>query len=130
MRLFFNLTDARSGASVAEVELAPPADGGIQRVRLTDHGIELAPERRYIWSVALVSDMDERSRDLVTTGSIQRRNWPKGWSQSATHFAALGFWYDALETLSDAMEASPQDDVPRAQRRSLFEQAQLQIAND
>lgn len=130
VRLFFNLTDAISGDSVAEVELTRPDQGGIQRIRLAEHDIELAPERRYVWSVAVVSDMDERSRDRVTMGSIQRRNWPGGWNRNPTHFAALGYWYDALEMLSDSMEATPGDERSRSQRRSLLDQAELQIANE
>ena len=130
VRLFFTLTDPRATTPIAEVELSPPASAGVQRVRLSEHGVELASEQPYTWSIALVSSMDERSRDLVTMGSIQRREWPEGRPQDAEHFAEFGFWYDALELLSDAVEASPSAVGQRAQRLSLLEQAHLQIPAD
>jgi len=130
VRLFFTLTDEKGGMPIAEVELSPPSRAGVQRIRLAEHGVELANEQPYIWSIALVSDMTKRSRDLVTLGSIQRREWPRDRPQDATHFAEFGFWYDALEVLSDAVEARPAEVGPRTQRLSLLEQAELQIPMD
>ena len=130
VRLFFTLAELQGGKPVKEMELQAPSGVGIQRLRLTEHDIELTSNRPYTWTIALVSDMNDRSRDIVTRGSIERRPWPPGWTQDAAHFAAFGYWYDALETLSNRLAAQPDDAIARAQRRSLLEQAQLQIATD
>ena len=108
----------------------PPSSAGVQRVSLEEHGVELANEQSYTWSISLVSDMNERSRDIVTMGAIQRREWPQDRLRDAAHFAEFGFWYDALEVLSDAVEARPSEVGPRAQRLSLLEQAHLKIPTD
>ena len=49
---------------------------------------------------------------------------------SATLYAAHGFWYDALESVSDAIAADPQDPSLRAQRNSLLRQADLAAATE
>lgn len=130
VRLFFTLTDAEVASPIAEVELLPPSSAGVQRVSLEEHGVELANDQSYTWSISLVSDMNERSRDIVTMGAIQRREWPQDRPRDAAHFAEFGFWYDALEVLSDAVEARPSEVGPRAQRLSLLEQAHLKIPTD
>ena len=124
-RLFFTLVEEEAGLPLIEVELDPPAVPGIQRVRLLEHGMELAPGITYAWSIALVPDMKHRSADLVTTGYVERVTRANPSSLDAQHFAAEGLWYDALEVLSDAVEDRPETDTSRSQRRSLLRQAGL-----
>jgi len=126
-RLFFTLVEEAEGLPLVEVELAPPAKAGIQRVLLADHSIDLDPEITYQWSISLVPDIQHRSADVVATGYIQRVDGPEGGFSNAQAYAAAGLWYDALETLSDAVDASPEADGPRAQRRSLLRQAGLRL---
>ncbi|NRA07765.1 MAG: DUF928 domain-containing protein [Myxococcales bacterium] len=129
-RLFFTLVEEEEGLPLVEVELAPPAKAGIQRVLLADHSIELDSEITYQWSISLVPDIQHRSADVVATGYIQRVAQPEAGYPSAQAYAAAGLWYDALETLSDAVDASPEADGPRAQRRSLLRQAGLRLGAD
>ncbi|MFP8876726.1 MAG: DUF928 domain-containing protein [Myxococcota bacterium] len=126
-RLFFTLIEEDEGLPLVETELPLPAKAGIQRVLLADHSIELDPEVTYEWSISLVPDLQHRAADVVATGYIQRVARPGGGYSNAQAYAAAGIWYDALEALSDAVDASPEADGPRAQRRSLLRQAGLRL---
>ena len=44
----------------------------MQRLRLAEHGVRLAPGVQYRWFVALIPDADNRSQDVIASGSIQR----------------------------------------------------------
>ena len=127
-RLFFTLVEEEEGLPLVETELAPPQAPGIQRVRLSDHAIELGAETTYVWSIALVPDMQHRSADVVASGYVKRISpTPRG-TGNARRFAAEGLWYDALELLSDAVDQSPDSQAPRSLRRSLLRQAGLRLA--
>src|SRR3989442_812792 len=60
-----------------EHRLAPPVRAGIYRLRLADHGVRLEPGVRYQWSVAVVTDPERRSRDLVAAGLVGRPDVPE-----------------------------------------------------
>jgi len=55
-----------------EIRVATPIEAGIHRLRLSDHGVRLAPGRAYRWYVAVVPDSGRRSRDILAGGAIQR----------------------------------------------------------
>ena len=59
-----------------------------------------------------------------------RAPWPRLTSVSTRSYAALGLWYDALESISDAIEAAPADAVLRSQSNELLRQADLDAAVD
>jgi hypothetical protein len=63
---------------------------------------------------------------------MRRVEWPAaldpGTPTSAHAYAALGLWYDALESLGDILQASPGDARLIAQRNSLLRQAGLESA--
>ena len=126
-RLFFTLVEEEEGLPLVETELAPPPAPGIQRVRLSDHAIELGSETTYVWSIALVPDMQHRSADLVASGYVKRVSDSPLAGANAQRFAAEGLWYDALEILSDAVDESPEKQAARRLRRSLLRQAGLRL---
>jgi hypothetical protein len=129
--LIFTITDDSSVTPLAEIDLDAPSGAGIQRLRLTDHGIQLAPEVEYMWSIALVTDANNRSADIVSTGFIRRVARPKALtteSQSGVEFAQAGIWYDALESLSDDVDDHPEDRKARFLRSSLLRQVELDAA--
>lgn len=132
------LTDAGAVSPLLEFRLPAPAAAGIQRIRLADHNVHLAPGVRYEWSIALVVDATHRSRDIFATGSIERiastsamqdQLAQASMPQRPHHYAAAGLWYDALGTVSDLIEASPKDQELRKQRASLLEQVGLKEAS-
>ena len=129
--LIFSITDDTSVTPLAEVGLDAPSGAGIQRLRLADHGIELAPETEYMWSIALVADADNRSEDVVSTGFIRRVARPEALvtgSRDGVDFAQAGIWYDALEALSDDVDDQPDDRKARFLRSALLRQVKLDAA--
>jgi hypothetical protein len=114
---------------------APQADKpGIHRVKLGKYKIELQPDVAYEWSVAIVPDAENRSRDVIAKGVIKRISPPGDLAnrvaqmddlQRAEVYAQAGVWYDAFESVSNAIEAHPDDASLRAQRASLLQQVGL-----
>lgn len=107
---------------------------GIQRVRLADHGVKLEKGTEYQWVVALVSDRENRSTDLVASGAIKRVD-PSGELErklagkapeaAAGVYAEEGVWYDAFAALSDGIDAHPDDTALRSARADLLRQVGL-----
>ncbi len=110
---------------------------GIDQVKLTRHGVELQPDVVYEWSVAIVPDAENRSKDLVAKGVIKRVKPSDALARQletpndlerASIYAQAGIWYDALATISNAIEAHPNDASLREQRASLLKQVGLSEA--
>jgi hypothetical protein len=110
------------------------SQSGIQRLDLAAHGVRLTPGVEYQWIVALVSDPENRSTDLVASGFIQRVV-PNA-ALEANILAATpdtlpsvlvenGFWYDAVAELSRRLEARPDDAPALEARRELLRNAGL-----
>jgi hypothetical protein len=117
---------------------SPGADKpGVHRVKLATYKIELKPDVVYEWSVAVVPDPENRSKDVIAKGVIKRVNPPAdlaarvekaGDVERAADYAQAGIWYDALDAISNAIEAHPDDASLREQRASLLKQAGLSEA--
>jgi hypothetical protein len=128
------LIDEASVAPLVDVRVPAPARGGIQRVNLAEHGVALKPGQEYQWSLALVVDPAQRSRDLVATGWIERVPEPDDLAARlaasdpagrANVYAGAGLWYDALGALADEEARRPGDPEPRRQRNALLGQVGL-----
>lgn len=91
------LTDGDGIDPLLERALPGPLAPGLQRIDLADLGVSLAIGPEYEWSVALVIDPEERSKDLVTTGWIRRVAEPERPAGDVATRAAHGLWYDALD---------------------------------
>jgi hypothetical protein len=110
---------------------------GIQRLKLSDHNVKLAPGVEYQWVVALVTDPDNRSSDLVASGVIKRIE-PSGDLKGKISvappaslpgiYAEAGIWYDALSVLTDQIEADPANKALRETRADLLRQVGLKAA--
>ena len=129
-RVIFTLVDERGEVPLVEAEIESPNRAGIQRIRLSDYGVELEPGPIHTWSVALVADIDHRDRDRISQGLVRRVQMPVPHPADATNFAAQGLWYDALEALSDRIDAEPDNAGIRARRRSLLDQAGIVIGSE
>ena len=130
VRIFFTLIDEKGEIPLVELELEPPSQAGIQRIRLASQGVELRLGEPYTWSIALVPDMENRALDRVSLGGIQRIADDGEIPLGARALAAEGLWYDALELLVDAVDANPGDPGALARRRSLLTQAGFVIGAD
>lgn len=89
------------------------------------------PGVHYKWSAALVPDPEDRSKDLVASAALERIASPDALRAQLAQadaaavpalYAEAGLWYDVLTTLSELIEADPQDTGLRRQRVALLEQ--------
>jgi len=110
---------------------------GIQRLKLSEHGAKLTPGVEYEWVVALVTDADNRSKDLVASGVIKRVEPSTDLKEMiaktppaslAGVYADAGIWYDALSVLSDEIDAQPENKALRQTRADLLRQVGLKAA--
>jgi len=136
-RVEFTLNDEDGVEPLVEANLATPVGAGLQRIRLSDHDVNLVPGAEYQWSVALVIDPDQRSKDIVVTGWIDcvepspevvSRLELQGEAWRAAIFAEEGVWYDAFAALSDQIDRDPKNPLLTKQRSDLLDQAGLDLA--
>lgn len=133
-RIEFTVNDEQSIAPVLEIQLEAPKQPGVQKISLFDYDIQLKPGVEYQWFVTLVPDPDQRSYDLISGGTVQHVK-----PSAALHahlngadaeelpylYAGEGFWYDAIATVSQLIEANPANMRFREQRAALLEQVGL-----
>ncbi len=107
---------------------------GIHALRLD---YTLKPEVEYQWAIAAVTDPNQRASDVIASGTIQRIQPPATLAvrldnaskpQLPFLYAEAGFWYDAIATLSEQIDANPADRRLREQRAALLEQVGLTVA--
>ena len=128
------LTAPQSIKPLLETRLHPPVQPGMQRVRLADYHIRLDLGVTYTWSVLLVPDATQRSRDVMAAGTIERIAVPPELQSqlvgadkmtSARLYGETGLWYDLIATLAELIEADPQDRTWHQQRAILLDQEGL-----
>jgi Domain of Unknown Function (DUF928) len=133
------LMDPQGIQPILETRLPPPIKAGIQRVRLADYNIHLAPGAAYRWFVTVVPDADRRSKDILAGGAIERvdvqeelkAKLAKAKSNETPFvYAEAGLWYDALKAISDLIDAAPQNQELRNQRTALLKQVGLPSTNE
>jgi hypothetical protein len=110
-----------------DVRLSHQAPAGIHAVRLADYGITLNAGELYTWSVALVSDPNRRSKDVMVFGSIVRVQIPADLpavfdAAAVQSYASAGFWYDALHAAALSNAARLLDQGPSTQQGALLRQ--------
>lgn len=117
---------------ILDVKLPDSHNAGIQRLKLSDYHVTLSPGVEYEWVVALVVDPDSRSRDVIASGCIERvvpsdellaRLTSVSKANLPEIYAEEGIWYDALEAVSDLLDAQPDNALWRAERADLLQQA-------
>ncbi len=113
------LSDSEGIDPLVEQPIGGPLAPGLHRIDLEQLGISLAIGPEYEWSVALVVDPDERSKDIVTTGWIRRVAEPEPPGDDAATRAAHGLWYDALD-------AAARDPAGQSALSALLAQAGLE----
>jgi len=131
------LLEENKAKPIVQVMVERSTKAGIQRLKLADHGAKLATGVEYQWVVALITDADNRSKDLVASGVIKRiepsadlkEKISKASAASlASVYAEAGIWYDALAVLSDEIDAQPDNKDLRQARADLLQQVGLKAA--
>ena len=134
IRVDFTLIDEKSVNPLLEITMAGPLKGGVHPVRLADHGISLEPGRWYEWSVALVAGGRDPAEDRISRGFITRVDMPaglpqqleaRGPEQAVNLLAENGLWYDAIATLSLAIDGDQPEPPLRQARAALLDQVGL-----
>jgi hypothetical protein len=116
----FVLEDNRLARPLLEAQLRHPVQPGIQKVCLEDYSLTLEPGVQYRWHISLIVDAESRSKDIHAMGMIERMGFvecsalglPCTWScdkKAVYQYAEAGLWYDALECISELIDASPED---------------------
>jgi hypothetical protein len=131
--IVFTLLDETSIDPVVETRASRPDRPGIQAIDLGALGVELEPGVEYEWFVAVVVDRRDRSRDRVGRGYLRYVGGDPELASippdaSAAELASAGLWYDALETISAAIDAHPDETELKAQRTALLDQAGFDVS--
>ncbi len=111
--------------------------GGVQAIDLVSYGVTLALDTEYEWFVSVVTNTNQRSKDMTSGGTVRRvapdpavaaRVAAAGERAAPRIYAEAGLWYDAIGSLSRLIERSPADPELRALRASLLDQIGLTAA--
>ena len=133
-RVELTLIDQQKLEPLLELDLGRLQTPGIQTVSLAEHGVRLESGRLYQWSVAQVTDPNQRWADIVTSATLQRRAPDAALAQALAgasptkRLAALarhGYWYDLQAELEAQIRAQPDTAGWRALRADLLAQVGL-----
>lgn len=116
-----------------------PVKGGIQDFCLADYEIHLQPDVPYKWFVTLVTDKNDRSKDILAGGMIERVEPPKSLQDKLMSkdsgssyfvYAEEGYWFDSLESITKDIDRLPDNKKLIMQRAALLRQVGLMEAAD
>lgn len=131
--LEFTLNDDQSIKPLVEIKV-PAAQPGIHALKLK---YALKPEVEYSWTIAAIADPNQRAGDTLAGGTIKYTPLSATLSaqikgvnpqQQPFLYAQEGFWYDAIATLSEQIDAQPSNHNLREQRAALLDQVELKAA--
>jgi hypothetical protein len=110
------LIDEKSVDPLVDRRFPAPTQPGLQAIRLADFGVSLEPGQEYQWSVSLVPDTADRSKDVVSSGWIEVVTAPDdleaklaaaGDDGAPQVYGAAGLWYDSLAASAARLEREP-----------------------
>ena len=99
---------AKEGETGARSYVQSSKSNPMRRIKLANHQVELQPDVLYEWSVAIVPDAENRSKDVIAKGVIQRISAPGDLdkrvqtptdTEKAAVYAEAGIWYDPLKAI-------------------------------
>ncbi|MCB1787522.1 MAG: DUF928 domain-containing protein [Chromatiaceae bacterium] len=130
----FRIGEAGVTPPLLEILLEPQPNGGIQHIDLAAHKVRLEPGKLYEWGVLLEPFPHQRMPPLVSLGRIVLDDSAAGTlaqvdvRQRPYAAAYKGFWYDALDGVSQQIESANGDPQLRLRRAGLLDQGGLQTA--
>jgi hypothetical protein len=116
VHLELTLIDEKSVDPLLDRQFPAPAQPGLQAIRLADYGVSLEPGQEYQWSVSLVPDAADHSKDVVSSGWIEVVTAPDdlaaqlaaaGDDGAPQVYGAAGLWYDTLAASAARLERDP-----------------------
>lgn len=138
LRLEFTIVETATPKPVLDQTIEQKALAGIHALRLAAFGVRLKPDVAYRWFVSIVTDEEARSSDILASGTIIYRP-PSATLMAqiaktdvprvqASLYARAGIWYDAIDAISRAIDAAPDDKALRQDRAALLRQVGLSAA--
>ena len=130
----FTMIGDNAETPLVEAKLPPPSQAGLQQIKLSDYKVKLSPGERYLWSISLIVDAEERSANVVAKGAIERVEREKleqplavnfSEAEAASRYAEAGLWYDAIMAITNNIQSNPANAELRQQRAALLEQIGL-----
>jgi hypothetical protein len=131
-----------SGASAGEdsdtwirKDLLPPAQPGLQRILLSDYGVELEAGVEYSWTISSQLDAHPSGwiKRVELPASVAKRLTEASLSgnvQAPAIYAEAGLWYDALSSLLELVSDHPNNESLRTARRELLRQGGLEAVDE
>lgn len=105
----FTISQPLVAKPVVEVTIPTPTGPGLHAVRLADYGARLDPGVIYTWSVSVVLDPNDWSKNVVASATIERQasELPAAAAvadprQRTALLAQAGLWYDAVAAAAAA----------------------------
>jgi hypothetical protein len=96
----FSIATEGSGEVLTEQTLPAVSKSGIQAIKLSDFNVELEKGKEYRWTVAVVSDAENRGKDVISSATIRREETNIALNDTKK-LAEAGVWYDLLQNLSE-----------------------------
>ena len=129
------VSDARAGevpGTWIRKDLPSPARPGLQRILLSDYGVELEAGVEYSWTLS-------SGLDANTSGWIKRVELPDSVAKRLAEanpgevpaiYAEAGLWYDDLSSLLELISDHPNNESLRAARLELLRQGGLEAVDE
>ena len=133
-RFELTILERKSVNPLLEIGFNSCTADGIQCICLAKYNIQLKAGVEYRWTVSMVVDPENRSKDVIASGMIKRIEPPATLTTRLAVasvadrpyvFADEGVWYDSLESLSKMIDDKPGDKKLHEVRAVYFMQAGL-----
>ena len=136
VRLELTIAEQDAIDPMLEQALSAGGEHAIGMLDLSKTAVHLQPDVEYQWSVSVVVDPAERSKDVMASGRLRYVPAPKGVEDStrglpsveqAAVWAKAGYWYDALNIVASLAKS---DTAAQDALSSLLSQVGLQDVAD
>ncbi|MEN6616712.1 MAG: DUF928 domain-containing protein [Syntrophorhabdus sp.] len=136
IRMEITLDDGKSIKPIYQQTINKPGKTGIQCMSLAGTGTKLQPSIEYQWFVAIIPDAGQRSKDILSGGSIMLKvpsdELTKKFAAAkgielVSAYAENGYWYEAIGRAVVLLEQNPSDEVMTRTVSGLLKQAGLPV---
>jgi hypothetical protein len=132
--MMLTINEEQNVQPILETEIPRPDKPGVYQIPMSQYGVQLHPGKIYRWYVSVVRDPEFPSRDIVAGARIQRRLPDQRLLERLANSnvvedayvnAQEGLWYDAVASISEALQAYPDDQKIQEMRSDLLQQVGL-----
>ncbi len=124
-------SEGEDSATWIRKDLPSPSRPGLQRILLSDYGVELEAGVEYSWTVS--SGLDAYASGWIERveppASVAKRLTEASLGEAPAIYAEAGLWYDALSSLLELASDHPNNESLRTARFELLRQGGLEAVN-